>query len=495
MTALRTALEARRTAEKSAAWSLLRSVNAPVAVAILGSHLSDHHRELPSSELFELVNTDLEELRTHGFDLPQTAIQYCRSWLDAGLLIRRPSRSREELYSLSDGALAAIRFVQELTAPRSSVTESRLTTIVERIRRLSIDTDPDATRRIEALQAERARIDEEIRQLAAGDIPVMESPRALERTEEILSLLAELPEDFARLRVSLEELNGQLRRQLIEEPQSRGRVLDEIFRGVDLLQDSPEGRSFSAFYSLILDPERTVALSDDLDTLLERPFARGLTTGQRSGLRRLLTTLQDSSSEIHQVMTSLSRSLRRFVQSEELAEERKVHQLLRAASAEANDVFQQGHRPFREINYTLDLSRVPISSVSAMKLHDPQDSAVTEPVAQAEPPVVDVGALLKSVRETEIDTAELIDSINAVLAGNGPSTIAEVLDRHPATQGVASVIGMLVLAQQHATAVPQRIEDVQWSPTSPQTETDVAPSSPQQRLARVPVYLFKEPIT
>ncbi|GGE74995.1 hypothetical protein GCM10011401_22770 [Nesterenkonia cremea] len=480
-------------AGESSAWSLLRAANAPVAVAVLGEHLADPQREVPASELVEAVEADLDELRSHGFSLPQAALQYCKSWLDAGFLIRRPSQTRDELYSLSDGALAAIRFVQELSAPRSTVTESRLTTIVDRIRQLSIDTDPDVTRRIEALRAERYRIDQQISRLAVGEVQVLESDRAAEQVGDILSLVSELPEDFARLRADLEEINGQLRRRLIEEPQSRGSVLDEIFRGVDMLQSSPAGRSFTAFYALILDPERTVSLDEDIDALLERPFARSLSVEQRAQLRRLLPVMQDSSSEIHQVMTSLSRSLRRFVQSEELAEERQVHQLLREATGKAHVLFEQGLRPFREIGYELGLTRVPVGSVAAVKLHDPEDSAVVEKVTQTAPPPVDVEELRASVRESEIDSAELIDNVNAVLADHGPSTLGEVLASRPATQGVASVIGLVVLAEEHAAPVPGRSEQVRWTPAGPDSGSGEETAS-EERQASLPVYLFKEPI-
>lgn len=485
MTALRAALTTRRLADHSTAWALLRAANAPVAVAVLGAHLADPRREMPSAVLINAVEADLDELRAHGFDLPQTALQYCKAWLEAGFLIRRPTESREELYSLSDGALAAIRFVQELSEPRSSVTESRLTTIVERIRQLSIETDPDVSRRIEMLRTERDRLDEEISRLASGDVEILETDRAAEQAGDVLALAAELPEDFARLRASLEALNSRLRRQLIDEPQSRGSVLDDIFRGVDLLQESEAGRSFAAFYALVLDPERTSALDDDIDALLERPFARSLTPEQRTQLRRLLPAMQDSSSEIHQVMTSLSRSLRRFVQSEELAEERQVNQLLRAATSEAHTLFEQGCRPFREIGFVLNLTRVPVSSVSALTLHDPQDAAVTEEVVESEAPPVDVAELRRSVRESEIDTAELIDAVNAVLRDHGPCTIAEVFSHRPASQGVASVVGLLDLAERHAVMVPDRHEEVRWVP---------ADSVADARAAVLPVHLFKEPL-
>src|SRR5699024_4268539 len=123
---VRSALSARPMLEESSALTLLRSANAPVAVAILGEHLAGETRELPAAELFEAAEADLAELRDTGqFDLPQTAVQYVRTWLTQGFLIRRSGQTREEFYALSDGALAAIRFIQELEAPRSSVTESR----------------------------------------------------------------------------------------------------------------------------------------------------------------------------------------------------------------------------------------------------------------------------------------------------------------------------------------------------------------------------------
>ncbi|MBB3668446.1 DUF3375 family protein, partial [Garicola koreensis] len=294
MSVVRGALSARRLIEENAALTLLRSANAPAAIAILGEHLAGETRELPAAELFEAAEADLSELRDTGrFELPQTAVQYVRTWLTQGFLIRRAGQAREEFYALSDGALAAIRFIQELSAPRSSVTESRLSTIVDRVHRLTVDTDPDTTRRIESLRGEREKLDQRIAALEAGEVETLSQFAASEQATDVLALASELPEDFVRLRSELEEINRGLRIQLIEEPDSRGAVLEDIFRGVDLLQESEAGKSFTAFYALILDPERTAAVEDDVDQLLHRPFANSLTPGQRHGLRRLLPAMQD----------------------------------------------------------------------------------------------------------------------------------------------------------------------------------------------------------
>lgn len=159
MSAVHAALTAQRLLGESPAWALLRTDNAPVAFGILGARFSRQRRQVPAPELMEAVDADLDLLRDRGFDLPQSAQNYVRSWLAGGYLVRRPGEAREELYELSDGALTALRFIEDLATPRTSVTESRLTTIVQRVRALNVDTDPDISQRVAALTAERDAID------------------------------------------------------------------------------------------------------------------------------------------------------------------------------------------------------------------------------------------------------------------------------------------------------------------------------------------------
>ncbi len=467
------------------AWTLLRGDNAPVALAVLGGHLGDQRRRMPAPELFEAVDADLAELRNHGFQVPRTGAQYCRDWLTAGYLVRRPGEAREELFELSEAALTAVRFVEQLAAPRASATESRLATIVERLHRLAVDTDPDTTRRITALQRERDRIDAQIAGLLAGQDDTLPEDRAVEAAADILALTAEIPEDFARVRGALEHLNRDVRTKLVEEPSSRGAVLDDVFRGVDLLAESDAGRTFTAFYALVLDAERTAAFEADVEDVVTRPFARRLDASQRDQLRRLLPALQDAGGEIHQVMTSFSRSLRRFVQSEELAEDRRVHRLVRETVAMAHRL-SGDVAPYRKLDVELDLTAVSVSRLAGMRLHNPADSETVEVVTSAEPQEADLAALRAAVRASEIDLAELTGNVNDVLAVRGPSTIAEVLADRPATQGVASVVGLLVLAEQHGTRTGEyRTERVTWEPVSPGP----------RRGAHLPQYLFEEPLT
>lgn len=482
MSTLSTALAAQRLSTGDPAWTLLRAQHAAPAVAILGAHLAGEDKRLPAPVLFSRVDDDLALLRDHGFDLPQTAQQYCAAWRDSGFLIRRAAEaSREEVFELSEGALTAIRFIDQLTERRQTVTESRLSTVLQRVRDLAVETDPDIATRLQALQDQRDRLDAEIARVAAGDFEVLEPARALERARDILAMTEELPADFARVRTEMEQLNRSLREQLIEQEDSRGVVLEDIFRGVDHLAASDAGRTFEGFYSLILDPERSTELEENLAELLERPFAADLPPQQARRLRRLLPSLQDASGEIRDVMTTFSRSLRRFVQSQELAEDRRINAMLRQTLRTALELSDHV-RPFHRTELTLALSSMPMDSVAVLGLHNPADVETTQDVTTAVPEPVDVAALRELARASEIDVKELIDNIESVLAERGPATISEVLAARPATQGVASVVGLLVLAEEHATALDGE-EQVTWRST-----TGV------ERVGRVPLHLFTAPV-
>lgn len=183
-------------------------------------------------------------------------------------------------------------------------------------------------------------------------------------------------------------------------------------------------------------------------------------TGQQAKtLRRILPTLQDGSSEIHGVMTAFSRSLRRFVQSQEFLEDRVINRELRSALRLALDT-SDTVKPYAKTALTLDLSSVPIDSVSALSLHNPGDFAASAHVVAHGQEPVDIEQLRELARASDIDMEELRGNVNAALAELSAATIADILALRPAA-GVASVVGLLVLAEEHARPLEGR-EEVIW---------------------------------
>lgn len=470
MTTLTQAHALTRLLADDAAWKLLRSKLAPVIVAVLNAHLGGEERRMESEELYELIDADLDDLRAHGFEIQGTARSYCAEWRAAGYLDRRPAESsRGETFELSAASLTAIRFLAQLTQPRQTATESRLASIATQLRQLSVDSDPNAVRRIERLEAQRDHIDAEIEAINRGDSPALERDRGLERIRDIIILAEDIPADFVRVRNEFEALNRDLRAKVIESDAAQKEVLDDIFRGVDYIDQSEAGRSFASFSALVLNPERSEEVEADIQQVLNREFAGDLAVAERRFLRQLLRTLKSRSAEIHNVVTVFARGLRRYVQSQEYHRDRVLRRELQDALSAAHTA--SAHiKPYEVIEAVFDLSSVQVRSAGVLSLHDPSANDASEQVAVHQAEAVSLEQLRAIARETEIDFTELTNNINALLhdrslspadnstelaqttgtAGSAVTT-GDVLAAFPATQGVASLVGLLMIGVQHGT--------------------------------------------
>lgn len=463
------------------AWVLLRSRNAAAAVVLLDRNLGSSRRRLPVEQLATRIDDDLPELRRAGFELPYSGYFYVSEWIDEGVLARRraPQTTGEpgtETVELSDGALLAIRFVTRLSRPHPAVTPSRLGTVLDSLHSLAAEADPDPEVRLASLLEQRAALDARIERARRGDGAALPPDAAVERAREILALAGDIPADLARVRTELERTDGELRRRLLESDGSRDTFLDDVYRGVDHLAESEAGRGLVAFRDLLRQTQRTA--QDDVGRVLDTVR---LAPGEAAALRRLLPTLQDAADELTDTMTVLRRALQRMVRSGELPAERALRRLLGAAQdaalAAASDV-----APGTELRLALPVGTVAPRSAGGLVPHNPGgEDAEAPPAAPALPPrVVSLTALRAMARDSEIDVDELRGQVNERVEAVGRATVASVLAAHHATQGAASVVGLLTLAEQHGVATGER-EDVSW-----QSSRDVP------RRAVLPQHYFEE---
>ena len=467
-----------RLLESSTALRLLRSDGLATTLPLLQAHLGAPGARIPTDELHALVDIDLERLREH-VDLPQTGRYYCDAWRQAGYIVRRPAvGARGETYELAAETHSVLRYVQQLASPRSTLTESRLVALTTAVRSLAVETDPDVSTRLGALEAERARLDAEIEQVRSGHLGVLDDRRALERVTDILLQAQDLPGDLAGVRARFEELNRDLRASILDTEATQSAVLDDVFRGVDLIESSDEGRTFTAFSSLVRDPARSATLDADIAAVLTRDFARELPPEVRRTLRTLVRDLKNGSRDVHSVLTDFARGLRRYVHSQEFQRDRALGRLLAQALVAAGPATREA-KPYADAGVELELSAARFSSLGELTLHDPSDHDTGEPLTSAAEAALDLEQLRELARETEIDFTELVAAVDLVLASRPSATVADVLAEHPASQGVASVVGLLSLAHAHGHVAADDHETLAWRGTDGTA-----------RRARVPVHTF-----
>ena len=445
-------------------WQLLAADNAPQVLAILENLWLEQERTLLSSIAQERLTRELTRLREEGYNLPQTAQSYLYEWLKHGWLERRLRvGSSEEEYELSAPAVQALRFAQNQLKPRNTATESRLTSVIEQVSHLAEETNNNPEARLARLLAERERLDKEIEQTRAGHIKTLTSDQALERAREIISLVEDLAVDFHRVRDGFDKLNRQLRTDILQYDESRSRVLEALFNGVDLIAESEEGKTFNAFWRLLTDNAQSATLLDALDEVLSRPFARRLDPEERKFLHRLTDRLMTEGSLIHEVQTQFARSLRTFVQSSEFQEQRRLQTVLKQAQQAALGA-RDTVSLVRPLPFHLTLTVAEFSSAGQLTLHDPELHAPPTVVTQVELPPLDLSQIDEMVRQSDIDFPQLKRNLLELLRHRSQVSVGEVLTIYPATQGLGSVIGYVALALNNGDAGPaEQKETVFWT--------------------------------
>jgi len=443
-------------------WRLLAIDHGPLVTALLQSMFEDEEKTVPVSVALERVTRDLDVLRGRGHEMAQTPQAYLANWLTEGWLVRRfPAGAQEEAFELSVDAAAALRWVTGLQKPRITATESRLASVMQQVIRLAEETDANPKTRLASLRAERERIDQEIAAVEKGGIKTLPKDRAVERAREVIGLAQELASDFRNVRDAFDRLNRDLRQSLMENDGSRGDVLEHLFAGVDLIAESDPGRTFTAFWRLLTDGEQSYALTEALDAIAARSFARQLEARERKFLQSMTAVLMDEGGEVHEVLQQFARSLKSFVQSREFQEQRRLHSLLKQtqqAALAARDCV----RPNETIDFSLSLTSSRIRSASQWNLYDPSMRVPDSNMNEAEESELTIDAVEEMVRHSEIDFRTLREHVKAMLLEVSQVTIADILERFPAEQGFGSVVGYVALGAKHAE-VTQTTQHVRWT--------------------------------
>lgn len=471
-----------RRLRKGALWRLLAADTGPVVIGLLQNSLMNGNRKVQASILHERLEKDIEELRAQGELMPQTAQGYVADWLASGWLIRRfPGGAAEEEYELSAAAAEAIQIARGIVEPRTAVTGSRLSIVISQLIRLVEETDTDPESRLQSLLSERERIDRSIEDVRKGRFKAIPEEQALERTREIITLAGDLVADFRSVSDDFEQLNRDLREQIMDDSGSRGDVLEKLFAGIDVIAESESGRTFNAFWRLLTDPEQNAALEEALEEIFAREFSGRLGSEERRFLLRLIHNLLEQGGMVHEVLQQFSRSLKQFVQSREYLEHRRINRLIKDAQRAALGL-RENIKATEKLGFQLALTTSHISSISQWRLFDPSQNTLEKGMAMGDALEIDMDTVAALVSQSEIDFRSLEKNIRACLDQSSQISIGGVLDQFPAVQGLGSVVGYVAFGTRRGMQVKQRTEMVCWHG-----------GDGQNRGARIPlIYFVKE---
>lgn len=445
------------------AWRLLAADHAPMIASFL-------HRSFISSNLRTISRQQLaSELDDHLFHLhelsgevlfPKAATVYLDDWAsdERGWLRKYyPSGQDEPHYDLTSATEQALGWLQGLGQRQFIGTESRLMTVFDLLRQIVDGTELNPRTRIAELQKRKAEIDAEIKQIQAGRLDMMDPTQIRERFLQMAGTARELLSDFRAVDQNLRSLDRAVRERIATWEGSKGELLQDMFGRRDVIADTDEGKSFRAFWDLLMSPSRQDELTALLNTVLKLDPVRSLEPDGR--LRRIHYDWLEAGEVTQRTVARLSEQLRRYLDDQAWLENRRIMQLIRDIEQKALAVrgtIDTG--PFIELDEAAPSVGLPMDRTLYSPPFKPR---ITQQIVDEQGAPVPADALYEQVY---VDRLRLMSNVRRALQTRKQITLGALLEEYPLEQGLAELATYLSLATQELAGTIDDVEQqtVSW---------------------------------
>lgn len=460
----------------SPAWKLLQG--APWTVAFLRSAFTASRQRVPLETFHADLADFMKELRGENLSLNEAwqASNYADSWVRSQFL-SRPMVDGKFLYEPTAATARVLAFMDTLTGSRTNLNSSRLSTLLNSIEALSLQSDPNPESRIAALEAEIAERENEIAALKSGANPaVLSDDSAVAATRSVLDLAASLPADFKRMRDGVEVMLHSIRQEIMESSVTKGVAVGQILAGDKALRGTVEGETFQGFTEFLNDPVQQARFRQSVNEVLERDFTGQLSSEERGNLASLLREMRRQAADVHTIYGRLSESLHAYVQSAEF----KESVLLRKAIHAAEQAVAAAALGSRTGVVEPLLYSPGFETLAGLGIFNPEDHV--PPPKLAAPPALSDADIHRTPATPAADMPRLHAAVDRVRqTRNGAAPLGEVYASLPAELHHLNTIRGLILAARVSgnNLDPDRTETLTFTQIDGTT-----------RSARVPLFTF-----
>jgi flagellar motility protein MotE (MotC chaperone) len=442
------------------AWRLLRAQHAPLVASFLNRvFIAPNVRTVSQADLVEALEDELFALRRQIGDnaFPGSAQSYLNDWAenDKGWLRKfYPQGEDEPHYDLTPATEKALAWLESLSERAFVGTESRLLTLFELLRQMSIGTEADPEVRIAELNRRREQIDAEIARIHAGDIVMLDDTALKDRFQQFLQLARELLTDFREVEHNFRTLDRRVRERIALWEGSKGALLEEIMGQRDAIADSDQGKSFRAFWDFLMSHTRQEELTALLDEVLNLPPVVEMRPEPR--LKRVHYDWLEAGEHTQRTVARLSEQLRKFLDDKAWLENRRIMDILHDIESKAlalREAIPSGSfMPMADASAGIEL---PLER----PLYRPPFKPVIEGVALDQGDAeIDTASLYAQV---VVDRAELMHYIHKALQERSQIGLGEIIARNPLRHGLAELVTYLQIAGEWpSTAVDEETEEL-----------------------------------
>lgn len=427
----------------SPAWKLLQG--APWTLAFLRAEFTATKQRVGLEEFHAGLADFMKELRRENLSLNEAwqASHYADSWVRSQFL-SRPMVDGKFHYEPTAATARVLAFVDTLTGSRTNLNSSRLSTLLNSIETLSLQSDPNPESRIAALEAEIAERENEIAALKDGANPaILSDDSAVAATRSVLDLAASLPADFKRMRDGVEVMLHSIRTEIMESSVTKGVAVGQVLAGDKALRGTAEGETFEGFTEFLNNPLQQTRFRQSINEVLERDFTDQLSSEERANLASLLREMRRQAADVHAIYGRLSESLHAYVQSAEFKESVLLRKAIHAAEL-AVATAPLGSRT----GVVEPLLYAPtFETLARLGIFNPEDHV--PPPKLAAPPALSDADIHRTPATPAPDMPTLLAAVDRARATrNGTATLADVYSSlPPELQHINTIRGLILAAR------------------------------------------------
>jgi hypothetical protein len=467
---------------------LLKAEHAALIIGFLYNQFKVAQRvTIPLAELVEQLDGYLESLNEHEPGrYARTAQAYINEWADPQhqfLRIAVSSASSVPMVELTADTERAIGWLEDMQMRRTIGTESRFLLIVQMLRDIVQNSTDDPEERLKQLELQRDDLDRQINQLyETAQVDTLYTPTQLrERFFEASSMARQLLRDFRLVEERFRDMARDLQQAQLQPGISKGMLVEQVLDADAQLKESDQGRSFYSFWEFLISPAQNEELKSLLAQVVALPELYSA-LGEDYLLPRLPGYLVEAGEKIVYSNTRLAEQLRRLLDEQTQAENRRAQELIQEITRMAYSLKQQipEHIALLELEGASEVQMVmerPFWEPSAIPTFDQQPDMISEEDLAD----VDLTGLYD---QFSIDEEELASHIETLLEQQPQIRLSEVLEYYPAEKGLAEILAYCVIAARD----PRHSID-------PDTSEDILLSSPNRPLPesvlRVPQIYYR----
>jgi hypothetical protein len=475
------------------AWRLLASPHAPLIASFLQhSFVASNKRLMSQADLVESLEDVLFDLRDQLGEsaFPKSAIDYLNDWAapEKGWLRRFYGQNSDEVqFDLTPSTEKAIAWIESLSQRNFVGTESRLLTLFELLRQLSIGSNTDPEVRLRELKLRRVEIDAEISAISKGELTVLDDTALKDRFMLFNQQARELLSDFREVDFNFRKLDRSVRERIAKWDGSKGELLEAILGERDAIADSDQGNSFQAFWDFLMSSKRQDEFTEMLQQVLDLPAITALNPDKRT--RRIHYDWLEAGEQTQRTIALLSQQLRRFLDDQAWLENRRIMDILHGIETKTLDLRAELFSSSTEKAFThIDATSASISLPMERPLYNPPIKTIIENIQlEAGDEDLDSSVLYSQI---VIDKAGIAQHLRHSLQNSSQVSLSDLCNMRPLRQGLAELVAYLEMAgeggqpQRFNIVVDESIEDIiRW-------KDELAPNEFVTREARLPRIIY-----